>query len=242
MFLIVNNLAVRRLQIISIDNLRLRKRIIRKRSFRMPIRASSGARIQKGETIMKVAAFNGSARKDGNTSILLKHVMAELEREGIVTELFQLAGKKIRGCTACYRCFENKNRQCAVRDDVVNECIDKILESDGIIIASPTYFADITTETKALIDRCGMVAKANGDMYRRKVGAAVIAVRRGGAIHAFDSINHFFFISQMIVPGSSYWNIGIGREIGDVEKDDEGLQTMKRLGENMAWLLWKLKG
>jgi multimeric flavodoxin WrbA len=191
---------------------------------------------------MKVTAFSGSARRDGNTSILVKHTMAELEKEGITTELVQLAGRKIRGCTACFRCFSNKDRQCAVKDDVVNECIEKILESDGIIIASPTYFADITTETKALIDRCGMVAKANGDMYRRKAGAAIIAVRRGGAIHAFDSINHFFFISQMIVPGSSYWNIGIGREIGEVERDDEGIQTMKTLGGNMAWLLGKLNG
>ncbi len=191
---------------------------------------------------MKVTAFSGSARKDGNTSLLVKQAFAALEKEGITTELIQLAGKRVRGCTACYQCFSNKDRQCAVKDDVVNECIEKILESDGIIIASPTYFADITPETKALIDRCGMVARANGDMYRRKVGAAVIAVRRAGAIHAFDSINHFFFIGQMIVPGSSYWNIGIGREIGEVERDDEGIQTMKTLGENMAWLLGKLYG
>lgn len=191
---------------------------------------------------MKVTAFSGSARKDGNTSILVNHALAELEKEGIATELIQLAGSRISGCVACYRCFSDRNRQCAIKDDPVNGYIEKILESDGIIIASPTYFADITPETKALIDRCGMVAKANGDMYRRKAGAAVVAVRRGGAIHAFDSINHFFFISQMIVPGSSYWNIGIGREIGEVEKDDEGIKTMKTLGENMAWLLRKLKG
>lgn len=189
---------------------------------------------------MKVTAFCGSARKDGNTSILVKHVLRELEQEQIDTELVQLAGKKIRGCTACYKCFSNKDRQCAISDDVINECIDRIVASDGIIIASPTYFAYITPETKALIDRCGMVARANDGMYRRKVGAAVVAVRRGGAIHAFDSINHFFFISEMIVPGSSYWNIGIGREIGEVEKDDEGIETMKTLGVNMAWLLGKL--
>lgn len=190
---------------------------------------------------MKVTAFCGSARMDGNTSILVNHVLAELEKEGISTELVQLAGRKIQGCTACYKCFTKKDKRCAIKDDVVNDCIEKILESDGIIISSPTYFADITTETKALIDRCGLVAKANDDMYRRKVGAAVIAVRRGGAIHAFDSINHFFFINQMIVPGSSYWNIGIGREIGEVQTDDEGIRTMKTLGENMAWLLRKIK-
>jgi multimeric flavodoxin WrbA len=115
-------------------------------------------------------------------------------------------------------------------------------EADGIILASPTYFADITSEIKALVDRSGMVSRANGDMFRRKAGAAVIAVRRAGAIHAFDSLNHFFLISQMIIPGSSYWNIGVGRQIGEVENDEEGLQTMKALGENMAWLLKRIAG
>ncbi|HEX9022987.1 MAG TPA: flavodoxin family protein, partial [Geobacteraceae bacterium] len=112
----------------------------------------------------------------------------------------------------------------------------------GIILASPTYFADITSEMKALVDRSGMVGRANGDMFRLKAGAAVIAVRRGGAIHAFDSLNHFFLISQMVVPGSSYWNIGVGRQIGEVENDDEGIKTMKDLGVNMAWLLKRIAG
>ena len=154
--------------------------------------------------------------------------------------MFQLAGKKIQGCIACFKCFENKDRQCSVKKDVVNECIDKMLEADGIILGSPTYFADVSSELKALIDRSGLVAKANADMFRRKVGAAVVAVRRGGAIHAFDSINHFFFIGQMIVPGSSYWNMGIGLDKGAVDQDAEGLQTMQVLGQNMAWLLKKL--
>lgn len=190
---------------------------------------------------MKVVAFNGSARKDGNTAILVKQVFAELEREGIETELVQLAGKTIRGCTACGRCFDKQDRRCANQTDVVNDCIEKMGAADGIILASPTYFADVTTELKALIDRAGYVAKANGDMLARKVGAAVVAVRRGGAIHAFDTINHFFFISQMIVPGSSYWNVGIGREKGEVNADEEGLGTMKTLGVNAAWLLKKLR-
>lgn len=189
---------------------------------------------------MKVMAFNGSARKDGNTAILIRTVFSELEKEGIETELFQLAGKKIRGCIACFKCFQNKDRQCSVKKDVVNECIDKMLAADGIILGSPTYFADVSSELKALIDRAGLVAKANADMFQRKVGAAVVAVRRGGAIHAFDSINHFFFIGQMIVPGSSYWNVGIGLDKGAVEQDAEGLQTMQVLGQNMAWLLKKL--
>ncbi|MBI5099148.1 MAG: flavodoxin family protein [Nitrospirae bacterium] len=191
---------------------------------------------------MKVTAFNGSARKDGNTSILINYVFRELEKAGIETELFNLAGKTIRGCKACYKCFENKDKQCSVKNDVVNECIGKMLESDGIILGSPTYFADVTTELKALIDRAGLVSMANGGMYKRKVGAAVVAMRRGGGIHVFDSINHFFFINQMIVPGSSYWNLGIGREKGEVEKDEEGIRTMKVLGENMAWLLQKIHG
>jgi multimeric flavodoxin WrbA len=190
---------------------------------------------------MKVIAFNGSARKDGNTAILVNQVFSELEKQDIETELIQLSGQKIPGCIACYKCFDNKDRRCSVKDDVVNDCIEKMLQADGIILASPTYFADVSSQLKALIDRAGLVARANDDMFRHKVGAAVVAVRRAGSIHAFDSINHIFLISQMIIPGSSYWNIGVGREIGDVEKDEEGLQTMATLGRNMAWLLKKIK-
>ena len=137
-------------------------------------------------------------------------------------------------------CIANKDKRCTIEDDVVNDCIKKMVEADGIILASPTYFADISAEMKALIDRAGFVARANDEMLRRKVGAAVVAVRRAGAIHAFDSINHFFFISQMIVPGSSYWNVGMGLAKGDVLEDEEGLETMRVLGQNMAWLLKKM--
>ena len=188
---------------------------------------------------MKVIAINGSARKDGNTADLVRRVFEALEAEGIETEMIQLAGKTLRGCTACMKCFENKDGRCAVTGDVVNECIEKMVAADGIILASPTYFADVTAEMKALIDRAGLVSRANGFLFRRKIGAAVIAVRRGGEIHAFDTINHFFFISQMIVPGSNYWNFGFGLKPGDVADDEEGLETMKVLGENMAWLLKK---
>ncbi|GFO69953.1 flavodoxin family protein [Geomonas limicola] len=190
---------------------------------------------------MKVTAFNGSARKGGNSTLLINRVFSELHQEGIETELVELAGSPIRGCIACYGCFKNRDRRCTIKDDLVNDAIEKMVASDGILIASPTYFADITSETKALIDRAGMVGRANDFLYRRKAGAAVVAVRRGGAIHAFDSINHFFLISEMVVPGSSYWNIGIGREIGEVEADAEGMATMETLGRNMAWLLKKLK-
>jgi multimeric flavodoxin WrbA len=190
---------------------------------------------------MKVIAFNGSGRKDGNTSLLIRHVFNELEKENIETEMIQLAGNKIRGCTSCYKCRENQNRKCTFDDDIINECIAKMIEADGIIIGSPVYFTDITAETKALIDRSGYVAGSNGKLFKRKVGAAVIAVRRGGALHAFDSINHFFHINEMIVPGAIYWNFGIGRNIGDVESDDEGIRTMRSIAENMAWILKKIK-
>ena len=191
---------------------------------------------------MKVVAFNGSARRDGNTAILTRRVLEELEKEGIETELVQLAGERIRGCTACRGCVAKKDRRCTVDDDVVNECIARMIEADGIILASPTYFADVSAEMKALIDRAGFVARANGGLFRRKVGAAVVAVRRAGAIHAFDSINHLFFISEMVVPGSSYWNLGFGYAPGDVEADAEGMETMRVLGSNMAWLLQKING
>jgi multimeric flavodoxin WrbA len=191
---------------------------------------------------MKVVAINGSARKDGNTAILVRNVFTALEEDGIETELVQLAGKPIQGCNACYRCMKERNRRCAVDDDIVNECLGKMDESDGIILASPTYFADVSPEMKALMDRAGLVAIFNDAMFRRKVGAAVVAVRRGGAIHAFDTLNHFFFISQMVVPGSSYWNVGIGLDRGDVERDEEGIRTMQVLGENMAWVMKRLYG
>ena len=189
---------------------------------------------------MKVVAFNGSPRKDGNTYRLLQHVFSALNKEGIETELVQVGGNLIHGCIACYQCFQNKNGRCVQTADAVNDWIAKMREADGIILASPTYFADITPELKALIDRAGLVAGANDNFLVRKVGAAVVAVRRGGAIHAFDSINHFFLIRQMIIPGSCYWNVGIGREKGEIEKDDEGIRTMAVLGENMAWVMKKL--
>ncbi len=189
---------------------------------------------------MKVIAINGSARKDGNTAILIRHAFAALEKEGVDTELVQLAGERLRGCVACYQCWKNKDGACVIKDDIVNSCIEKMKGANGIILASPTYFADVTSEMKALMDRSGMVARANGDMFQRKAGAAIVAVRRAGAIHAFDTLNHFFLIGQMIIPGSSYWNVGVGRNIGEVENDEEGVQTMKSLGENMAWLLKRI--
>ncbi len=189
---------------------------------------------------MKAVAFCGSARNNGNTAFLLNTVLEVLAADGIATELVELAGQEIAGCKACFGCINNKDRRCVVEKDKVNDYIAKMAEADIILLGSPTYFADLSSNLKALIDRAGMVGRANGDLYKRKLGAAVVAVRRAGAIHVFDSINHFFLIGQMIVVGSSYWNIGRGREKGEVAGDEEGIATMKTLGENIGWLAKKL--
>ena len=190
---------------------------------------------------MKVVAFNGSPRRDGNTNLLLCHVLKVLERDGIETELINLGEEKIHGCNSCRTCYSTKNRRCIIEDDKVNLYIQKMIEANGIIIGSPVYFSMMTPEMKAFLDRAFYVARANGDLFKRKVGAAVVAVRRAGGIPTFDAINHFFLISQMIVPGSSYWNVGFGRKEGEVENDEEGMKTMEALGTNISWLIKKLK-
>lgn len=183
----------------------------------------------------RVVAFNGSPRKDGNTSILIRHILAELENEGIETETIQLGGKNIRGCTACGKCFENHDRRCVIDDDMVNTCIEKMRSADGIILGSPVYFLDITSEMKALIDRAGFVSFASGHLFKNKVGNAAVAVRRSGASRTADSMLHFFLANEMIVPGLPA--IGIGRDIGDVLHDEEGIARAKSLGKTMAQLL-----
>lgn len=189
---------------------------------------------------MKVVAFNGSARKNGNTTQLLNIVLDEIKAQGGETELVELAGINLSGCKACYQCFETKNNRCALEDDLINDAIAKMLVADAIILGSPTYFADVSANMKAFMERTGMVSRANGDIFKRKVGASVVAVRRAGASHVFSSLNNFFLIGQMILAASSYWNIGIGREPGDVMDDAEGVKTMKDLGANMAWLMKKI--
>jgi len=189
---------------------------------------------------LKVVAFNGSPRKDGNTAILIRRVLKELEAEGIETEFIQLGGQQIHGCMSCGTCVKLQNRECKIVNDNVNLYIQKMAEADGIILGSPTYFSMMTPELKALIDRAGFVGMFNGHMFKRKIGAAVVAMRRAGAIPTFDAINNFFLINEMIVPGSSYWNMGIGLDKGEVENDEEGLEIMETLGKNMVWLLKKL--
>lgn len=190
---------------------------------------------------MKVVAFNGSPRNNGNTAQSIKIVLEELEKEGIETEFVQLGGRKVFGCLSCGKCFENKDNRCARQDDEMNTFIQKIIEADGIIIGSPTYFSNVSTEVKALIDRCGFVSKANGgSILRGKVGASVVAVRRSGANFVYSAINFFFGIAEMVIPTSSYWNMTLSLEPGDVQKDEEGIETFKSLGKNMAHVLKKL--
>ncbi len=189
---------------------------------------------------MRVVAFNGSPRKHGNTYRMLKEVQTGLRAEDIEMEIIHVGGKKVIGCIACDKCIERKDEKCILEKDFVNAAIEKMKEADGIIIASPTYFTDVTAEIKALIDRAGFVALANGGMFSRKVGAAVVSARRGGAIHAYDTINHLFGISNMITVGSSYWNLGISGNENNVENDEEGLETMRNLAVNMAWILKKI--
>ena len=186
---------------------------------------------------MKIVAFNGSPKRDGNTAHLLRAVLEELEAAGHETELVHVGGRPLQGCLACGRCAERQDRRCANDTDEMNEFIAKMFEADALLIGSPTYFADLTSETKALIDRGGYVARANRNPLARKPGAAVVANRRAGGIHVFDTINHLFLMSERIVVGSSYWNIGVGRNPGDVASDEDGIETMRILGRNMAWLL-----
>ena len=185
---------------------------------------------------MYALAINGSPRKKGNTELILHAVLEPLAAAGWETEYFQIGDKPIRGCMACGSCMKNKDNLCSNKDDVFNELMAKMLRADAIILGSPTYFTDVTAEMKALIDRSGFVAMANGRAFAGKIGAAVVAVRRGGAIHVFDTMNHLFFISQMIVPGSTYWNMVHGRDKGEAASDAEGLTNMKQLGSAIAWL------
>lgn len=185
---------------------------------------------------MKAVAINGSPRPGGNTEILLQKVLEPIEAAGWGTEVLQIGGKMVRGCMACFKCVEKQNGRCVIENDPINDYLEKMYEADAIILGSPTYFADVTSELKALIDRAGLVALVNGGKFSGKIGAAVVAVRRGGGTHVFDSINHMFLMSSMIVPGSLYWNLGVGRDKGEVNGDEEAMRNMSHLGRTIAWL------
>ena len=185
---------------------------------------------------MKLIAFNGSPRKDGNTHIMISHVFSVLEADGITCEEISVGGQMIRGCIACNKCIKDTGH-CAIKEDKVNEWIEKMKDADAIIMASPTYFANMTSEMKALIDRSGRVCRSAGKCLARKVGAPIAVARRGGAIQVYNTLMAFFGISEMIVPMSSYWNMGYGLNKGDVNADAEAIDTMKTLGANIAFVL-----
>jgi multimeric flavodoxin WrbA len=189
---------------------------------------------------MRVVAVNGSARRGGNTTRLLRTVFEPLEASGHECELFELAGKQIAGCNDCRKCEVTLDMTCSGLSDDADPIIEAMISADALLLGSPVYYADMTASLKAIIERAGQVGRKNGSVWARKPGAAVVAVRRAGAMHALDSINHFFLIQEMVVVGSSYWNVGIGRNKGEVEADEEGMATMRRLGENMAWVLDRL--
>ena len=192
---------------------------------------------------MKVIGVNGSMRKDGNTAILIRTIFAELEKEGIETELIQLPDMNISPCRItqgkqCLACMGKEN--CVFTDDDFHIIFEKIVEADGLILGSPVYGADITAEMKIFLDRLGLASLGNPNALRRKPGAAVAAVRRGGGMETVATMNNVMLFREMLIVGSTYWNMVYGADVGDVLKDEEGIANMKNIGENMAWLLKKL--
>ena len=188
---------------------------------------------------MKVIGFNGSPRKNGNTTTLMSYILREIEKDGIETELVQLSAKKIHGCIACYKCFENQDQRCSVKNDAANEYIEKMTQVQGIILGSPSYFQDVTAEMKALIDRAGFVGLANGKMYKNKVGASLCCFRRSGGMHTIETMNHFFLSNEIIIAGRA---MSVARDKGEVEKDEEGIQSAQTLGSKISWIVKKLYG
>ena len=188
---------------------------------------------------MKVIAFNGSPRKNANTLVAINTVFEQLHSENIETKIIDLYKYKIQGCIGCMGCARNQNKACVLQDDF-NSIFSEMIEADGVIVGSPVYVSNMTGVTKCFIERAGLVAKVNNNLLDRKVGASVVAVRRGGACPTFSAINYFFLICGMMVPGSSYWNFGMGLQPGEIVNDAEGMETFKKLGKNMAWLLKKI--
>ncbi len=189
---------------------------------------------------MGIVAINGSPRVGGNTEIMLKAVLEPLEKEGFETKIIQVGGKNIHDCRGCWACRKMQNRKCVFGDDFLNDVLADIYDADALILGTPSYFSGMSAEIKALIDRTGVVSNSNGGLLKRKIGAAVIAQRRGGGAAVQSSIHNMFLMCEMIIVGSTYWNFGIGMEPGDVLNDREAMANMKNLGENIAWTLKKL--
>lgn len=189
---------------------------------------------------MKVLAFNGSPRIDGNTHNLIKIVSDVLNKNGIETEEINIGHKPVKPCQGCLKCQENKDGLCIIKDDELNNYLAKMKAADGFILGSPVYTADVTGQMKSFIDRVSLVSYVNDFMFEKKVGAALVSVGRGGALPAYNTINAFYGSSKMYTVGSSYWNFAIGRDKGEVLNDGFGIETIKDLGENMTWLLNKI--
>jgi multimeric flavodoxin WrbA len=189
---------------------------------------------------MRVLGISGSPRRGGNTDILIHTALGVLKEEGLETEFLSLADRPVKPCVACAGCFQGDEIRCVQADPAFEGMIEKFAAADGILVGSPVYFSSATPQTMALLDRVGYVARRHPELLRRKVGAAIVVARRAGQNFTFAQLNYFFLVSQMIVPGSSYWNIAVGREKGEVEKDAEGMDTVRTLARNMAWLMKKL--
>lgn len=186
---------------------------------------------------MRILAFNGSPHQEGNTFHAIKMVTSELEKEGIETEIIQVGSQAIRGCTACGQCIKNQDERCVLPGDDVNQWLQQMKAADGVILGSPVHFASVGGAMKSFLDRAFYVSGVNGNLLRHKVGAAVVAVRRSGGLPTFNQLNNFLNYSEMLLPTSNYWNVIHGARPGEVTQDVEGMQIMRLLGKNMAWLL-----
>lgn len=192
------------------------------------------------EIAVKVLGISGSPRREGNTEILVKLGLEVLAQQGVETEYLSLADHPVKPCLACGGCAKPGAQGCVQNDPAFEGMVQRFQASDGFLIGSPVYFGSATPQTMSLLDRIGYVSRCQGNFLRHKVGAAIVVARRAGQNFTFAQLNYFFLISEMIVPGSTYWNVAVGREKGEVQNDAEGMTTVKNLAANMAWLLKKL--
>ena len=190
---------------------------------------------------MYAVGINTSTRKNGNTAQMINMIFDVLKNNGIECKLIEMGDKVFSGCKGCNKCRETQDNKCINNSDQLNDYIKEMVKADVIVLGSPTYFSNVTVNMKALIERAGRVGFANNMLFKYKIGAAVVPFRKAGGINAFTSINHFFLLSNMIVIGSNYWNVGQAGEKGEIKKDIEATKNMKNLGNNIVWLLKKIK-